>query len=79
MIWGHSPPPPQASVGELYIQVVERQIGGGSHFVREMGWDGLKSYDSSETLVILKVHKIEIFFGFHFEICIISLLVLSKY
>jgi hypothetical protein len=27
----------------------------------------------------LKVHKIEIFFGFDFEICIISLLVLSKY
>ncbi len=28
---------------------------------------------------ILKVHKIEIFFGFDFEICIISLLVMSKY
>ncbi len=27
----------------------------------------------------LKVHKIEIFFGFEFEICIISLLVMSKY
>jgi hypothetical protein len=27
----------------------------------------------------LKVHKIEIFFGFDFEICIISLLVMSKY
>ncbi len=27
----------------------------------------------------LKVHKIEIFFGFNFEICIISLLVMSKY
>jgi hypothetical protein len=26
-----------------------------------------------------KVHKIEIFFGFNFEICIISLLVMSKY
>ncbi len=26
----------------------------------------------------LKVHKIEIFFGFDFEICIISLLVISK-
>ncbi len=31
------------------------------------------------TLVQLKVHKIEIFFGFDFEICIISLLVMSKY
>ncbi len=29
--------------------------------------------------VALKVHKIEIFFGFDFEICIISLLVMSKY
>jgi hypothetical protein len=29
--------------------------------------------------VLLKVHKIEIFFGFDFEICIISLLVMSKY
>jgi hypothetical protein len=27
----------------------------------------------------LKVHKIEIFFGFDFEICIISLLVMLKY
>ena len=27
----------------------------------------------------LKVHKIEIFFGFDFEICIISLTVMSKY
>ncbi len=27
----------------------------------------------------LKVHKIEIFSGFDFEICIISLLVMSKY
>ncbi len=26
--------------------------------------------------IILKVHKIEIFFGFDFEICIISLLVM---
>jgi hypothetical protein len=30
-------------------------------------------------LMMLKVHKIEIFFGFDFEICIISLLVMSKY
>jgi hypothetical protein len=28
---------------------------------------------------VLKVHKIEIFFVFDFEICIISLLVMSKY
>ncbi len=31
------------------------------------------------TFVDLKVHKIEIFFGFDFEISIISLLVMSKY
>jgi hypothetical protein len=30
-------------------------------------------------LGFLKVHKIEIFYGFDFEICIISLLVMSKY
>jgi hypothetical protein len=30
-------------------------------------------------LQCLKVHKIEIFFGFDFEICIVSLLVMSKY
>ena len=28
---------------------------------------------------VLKVHKIEIFFGFDFEICIFSLFVMSKY
>jgi hypothetical protein len=33
----------------------------------------------NQTLVSLKVHKIEIFFGFDFEICNISLLVMSKY
>ncbi len=31
------------------------------------------------TIEFLKVHKIEIFFGFDFEICIISLLVMSQY
>jgi hypothetical protein len=34
------------------------------------------NYSKSE---MLKVHKTEIFFGFDFEICIISLLVMSKY
>jgi hypothetical protein len=33
------------------------------------------SEDDIKGLVSLKVHKIEIFFGFDFEICIISLLV----
>jgi hypothetical protein len=44
----------------------------------------MKSVDVSETntgseikkVTGLKVHKIEIFFGFDFEICIISLLVM---
>ncbi len=31
---------------------------------------------SEHSLIHLKVHKIEIFFGFDFEICIISLLVM---
>ncbi len=31
------------------------------------------------SIISLKVHKIEIFFGFEFEICISSLLVMSKY
>jgi hypothetical protein len=31
------------------------------------------------THVFLKVHKIEIFFGFDFEICLIYLIVMSKY
>ncbi len=39
------------------------------------------SYPSgpSQHSLSLKVHKIEIFFGFDFEICIISLLVMSNY
>jgi hypothetical protein len=33
----------------------------------------------TKNYIILKVHKIEIFFGFDFENCIISLLVMSKF
>ncbi len=36
-------------------------------------------HPTTEMHSTLKVHKIEIFFGFDFEICIISLLVMSKY
>jgi hypothetical protein len=36
-------------------------------------------YESYWDTVHLKVHKIENFFGFDFEICTISLLVMSKY
>ncbi len=35
--------------------------------------------DHVKATISLKVHKIEIFFGFDFEICIMSLLVMSKY
>ncbi len=36
----------------------------------------MTSKDGIKVFVSLKVHKIEIFFGFDFEICIISLLVM---
>jgi hypothetical protein len=36
-------------------------------------------YLCSREAVSLKVHKIQIYFGFDFEICIFSLLVMSKY
>ncbi len=39
----------------------------------------LSKAHSTFTQNVLKVHKIEIFFGFDFEICIISLLVMWKY
>ncbi len=39
----------------------------------------LQSHSQLPSQLPLKVHKIEIFFGFDFEICIISLLVMSKY
>ncbi len=32
MIWNHLPPPTQVSVGELCIQGIERQRGGGAIF-----------------------------------------------
>jgi hypothetical protein len=37
-----------------------------------------QQYAATTESIDLKVHKIEIFFGFDFEICIISLLVTSK-
>ncbi len=49
---GQPPPPPQASVGELNIQIQGIEIqGGGAIFAQERGWGGLKSYGSTETLV----------------------------
>jgi hypothetical protein len=55
-------------------------------WVAKPGWDvrlrrkGMGGeVETVEGSVSLKVHKIEIFFGFDFEICIISLIVMSKY
>jgi hypothetical protein len=36
-------------------------------------------FEPFRPILALKVHKIEIFFGFSFEVCIWSLLVMSKY
>jgi hypothetical protein len=53
---------------------------GKNHLLAFMGPNGGSvAMDSEETSSTLKVHKIEIFFGFDFEICIISLLVMWKY
>jgi hypothetical protein len=38
-----------------------------------------KRYSNSDSGLYLKVHKIENFFGFDFEFCVISLLVMLKY
>jgi hypothetical protein len=46
---------------------------------RFIPFDLQKGTYSSHDPVPLKVHKIEIVFGFDFEICIISLLVMSEY
>jgi hypothetical protein len=54
MIWDHPPPPPQPSAGELYIQGVERQIGGAFRV------GGPKSYDSKETLVLYIIYSLNI-------------------
>jgi hypothetical protein len=44
-----------------------------------VGLNGYMTIASLEGLFGLKVHKIEIFFGFDFEICNISLIIRSKY
>ncbi len=55
----------------------EKQVSIGSKEKRmsSIGW----KLDGLYAMMALKVHKIEIFFGFDFEISIISLLVMSKY
>jgi hypothetical protein len=55
------------------------------HILKEQSNSANKLYLSYSLILrllsvrTLKVHKIEIFFGFDFEICNISLLLLSKY
>ena len=39
----------------------------------------MKNAGKVENVAMLKVHKIEIFFGFDFEICIISLIVIRNF
>ncbi len=55
----------------------------GSRFNKHTDPSFVECASGSEKIVLkiygLKVHKIEIFFGFDLEICIISLLVMSKY
>jgi hypothetical protein len=57
MIWGHPPPPLQASVDELYTQGVERQ-GRGKPFRTGKGVGGPKSCYSTETLVLYILYSI---------------------
>ncbi len=52
----------------LYLFYIVKIIEKSLFYEPEIGFIGKITY--------LKVHKIEIFFGFDFEICIISLLVL---
>ncbi len=51
MIWNHLPPPTQVSVGELYIQGIERH-SGEEPFSTGKAFGGPKSYDSTETVVL---------------------------
>ncbi len=57
MIRGHPPPPPQASVCELYIQGVQRQRRG-EPFRTGKGVGGPKSYDSTEILVLYILYSL---------------------
>jgi hypothetical protein len=55
MIWNHLPPPTQVSVGELYIQGIERQRGE-EPFSTGKTVGGPKSYDSTETVVLYIIY-----------------------
>ncbi len=55
MIWNHLPLPTQVSVGELYIQGIERH-SGEEPFSTGKAFGGPKSYDSTETVVLYKIY-----------------------
>jgi hypothetical protein len=50
-----------------------------SFFENFVGEERCRDILAVQIMQNLKVHKIEIFFGFDLEICIISLIVMSKY
>ncbi len=53
-----------------------KQTGSATESVQYFAYRGCSLFTSLLVLQYLKVHKTEIFFGFDFEICIISLLVM---
>jgi hypothetical protein len=54
--------------------------GTTEHHLKGLSYEiDFKNVDENLQVLALKVHKIEIFFGFDFEICIVSLLVMSKF
>ncbi len=63
--WLHIPWPSMTPFEPLQLQNFDSDADSGFH-----------SNADPDLIFSLKVHKIEIFFGFDFEICIISLLVM---
>jgi hypothetical protein len=75
-------------INRIFFEVQSENGGGGSLSMRQRISDHftafLHEYNSTEKYSLsytpsLKVHKNENFFGFDFEFCTISLLVMSKY
>ncbi len=61
----------------IQYSLESKSIGGSAHVKQWRVQAGVQKWYNNT--VSLKVHKIENFFGFDFEICNISLLVMSKY
>jgi hypothetical protein len=79
-----------ATLSQPIICTVRKNIMAWFIYVKIIEWNVNKSASRLQVnapkvkttfcyLLTLKVHKIEIFFGFDFEICIIFLIVMSKY